>query len=478
MYRKLKWWIIITGIALLGIVVLQLYWVNDLYVENRKRFSDDMDNVMNSVAMRTLSSVTIATGDTANSLSDQLVDAVGKVIKDVSLSKNANNKENVCISMGNDINTLPDSVKVQLVYHHNTQVASSLPAGLKTPDQIRYEKLKRYTALIDTELQKRSLLIKHQLAIVDENGKILCCIDTNVFRQQPNKTFLYDLFYNNEVERFQLAYASPDYYILTRMLWILIVSGGLILVCSFSFVYLIVSVFRQKRLSEIKSDFINNMTHELKTPITTVSVALELLSDDDNSLLQNKNYKIANNQLNRLGSIVEKVLKVAAFENSDIDIHKEEINCREWLENILTQSEPILQQKMADLQVVIKPEDITLFADRAHMTNVMHNLLDNALKYNDKDRVEILLSISEDNVNTIIQITDNGIGIPTSYIGKVFDSFFRVPTGNIHNVKGYGLGLSYVRSIVGFHKGNISVDSTIGMGTTFKIYLPKTYKYA
>ena len=233
-------------------------------------------------------------------------------------------------------------------------------------------------------------------------------------------------------------------------------------------------IFKQKRLHIITNDFINNMTHELKTPISTISLASQLLGDTNVSV-ENKNIeqisKLILDECRRLGSQVEKVLQMAVFERAHFNPLPTRINLNMMIDSILNNFSIQIKSRNGKLFKELNAENPFVFADEVHITNAIINLLDNALKYCQTDPV-IILSTRNENNHVVIGVKDNGIGIGKENQKKIFDKFYRVPTGNIHNVKGFGLGLSYVKKIVTAHKGSVNLESKIGIGSTFTIILP------
>jgi signal transduction histidine kinase len=226
---------------------------------------------------------------------------------------------------------------------------------------------------------------------------------------------------------------------------------------------------------ELKNDFISNVTHELKTPVATVSVALEALKNFhalNDPRLTNEYLDIARNELNRLTLMTDKILKAAVFENKGITIQKEAVDLHKTVAQILDSMRLIFEKRQAVVSFNPAGENFTLEGEHAHITNVIYNLLDNALKYSLKQPV-ITIGLKETSEELILSVQDEGLGIPDEYRKKIFEKFFRVPTGDIHNIKGYGLGLSYVAGVVKAHKGSIDVRSESGKGSIFIIHWPK-----
>lgn len=234
------------------------------------------------------------------------------------------------------------------------------------------------------------------------------------------------------------------------------------------------SLRQQERLTALKNDFISNITHELKTPIATVSVAIEAMQNF-NALqkpeLTKEYLDISKNELSRLTMLVDKVLKLSVFEQKEPELQKEMIDIAILVAQVLDSMRLQFEKIGAKITFHTEGSENTIVeADRTHLTSVIYNLLDNALKYNGKN-----ININfEEQLNTLqLNIEDDGCGIATEYQSKIFDKFFRVPTGDIHNVKGYGLGLSYVASVLRQHGGRIEVQSVLEKGSTFSVILPR-----
>lgn len=233
-------------------------------------------------------------------------------------------------------------------------------------------------------------------------------------------------------------------------------------------------IFRQKKLSEIKTDFINNMTHELKTPISTISLASQMLSDPSIPP-EAKNIShiagIIKNESKRLSYQVEKVLQMSVFDRGKIPLKIKTVNMHELIESIISNFKIQVKKREGTINWLFQAAHSRVNGDELHLTNVIVNLLENALKYCDKTP-EILVTTENQKRFLKVSVRDNGIGISKENLRKVFEKFYRVPTGNVHNVKGFGLGLSYVKKIVEEHGGEVGVESEPGKGSVFYIMLP------
>ncbi|HVG40408.1 MAG TPA: HAMP domain-containing sensor histidine kinase, partial [Chitinophagaceae bacterium] len=241
-----------------------------------------------------------------------------------------------------------------------------------------------------------------------------------------------------------------------------------------SFTLLYRNLLKQRRLANIKNEFISNITHELKTPIATVSVAIEALRSFNANMdtQRTKEYlDISANELQRLSLLVDKVLKLSMFENKGIDLKYEPLDMKALMAEV-TASMRLQFEKHQAVVTTSAEGDTMLEGDRLHLVSVIYNLLDNALKYsNGSPKIEVAVNGNNNKIN--FTVADNGIGIPAEYKDKIFEKFFRVPTGNVHNAKGYGLGLSYVSHVIKKHGGTITAESVEGAGCKFIITLPK-----
>jgi len=274
---------------------------------------------------------------------------------------------------------------------------------------------------------------------------------------------------------YRLVLGNSFPFIIKQILLPIIFSILLMGITLLSFVLLYRTLLKQRRLAALKNDFISNITHELKTPIATVGVAIEALRNfgaAQNPEKTKEYLDISASELQRLSLLVDKTLKISMLESRKIELKKEAFDIRELVEEVVNIMKLQFEKYHAQVNAKTLGELFIIEADRLHITSVIYNLLDNALKYSKENPVINIELLSLPNDIIELKITDKGIGIPKEYQSKVFDKFFRVPSGNTHNVKGYGLGLSYVREIVAAHMGYISVESEPGEGSTFIVKLP------
>ncbi|WP_266366974.1 sensor histidine kinase [Tellurirhabdus rosea] len=272
----------------------------------------------------------------------------------------------------------------------------------------------------------------------------------------------------------QASFKRPTYYLMRKMGWLSAGSVLLLILTTGCFLYMLSTILKQKKLSEIKNDFINNMTHELKTPIATVSAAVEAMQHFGalNDPKRTEAYlNISRAELQRLSDLVEKVLNMAVEERQEMTLNPEWVRPSELISQ-LVDNHRLKAEKAVQFEVDRPADDEPVWVDRFHLVNALNNLIDNAIKYS-KEAVTIrIASRSEENIWRL-SVQDNGIGIPKAYQEAIFDRFFRVPTGNLHPVKGFGLGLSYVRQVVERHGGQIEVSSEPGVGSEFVLLIPE-----
>ncbi len=251
-------------------------------------------------------------------------------------------------------------------------------------------------------------------------------------------------------------------------------SGLLLLVMIGCFYFAVLTILRQKKLALVKNDFINNMTHEFKTPITSISLATQLLQEElkpGNNESMLRYLGIIKDENTRLGQQVERVLQTAQMEKEEITLKRKKVDISALVHQVVEINGPLIDSVNGSLKLNLGNLPSTFELDEVHISNVLNNLIDNAVKYSPSSpQVEISVVAQDQGVS--IQVKDRGIGMPKEALNNIFDAFYRVPTGNVHNVKGFGLGLSYVKKIVEAHGGKVHVKSKLGEGSTFEIYLP------
>jgi two-component system phosphate regulon sensor histidine kinase PhoR len=233
-------------------------------------------------------------------------------------------------------------------------------------------------------------------------------------------------------------------------------------------------LLNQKKLSEIKSDFINNMTHEFKTPLATISLAVDALRNEKVQSDKEKTKYFSNiikEENIRMNKHVETILQAALMEKQELQLNLVPLQVHEVIQNVLENYQLQLKEKEADVQLLLNAKNDMISADEVHFTNLVSNLIDNAIKYSN-DKLRITISTHSTKNHVIVRVADNGIGMSKESVKRIFEKFYRAHTGNLHNVKGFGLGMSYVKTVIDAHKGKIKVESTPGKGTSFTVEMP------
>ena len=330
------------------------------------------------------------------------------------------------------------------------------------------------------ELANNGLPLPFEFAVVNRSGRVVyktAGYDINQANKQS--VFIQPLFPNdptNKMNYMKVYFPTKKDYIMSSVR-VLIPSFIFTCILMVTFLYVIIIAFRQKRLTEMKNDFINNMTHEFKTPISSISLAAQMLNDDSvrkSPAMMQHISSIINDETKRLRFQVEKVLQLSMFERQKATLRLQEIDANAAISNIVSTFKLKVENYGGKISSEFNAENALVEVDEMHFTNVIFNLLDNAVKYRHEDeplRLKVV-TLNPDEKHLQIRISDNGIGIRRDDLKKIFEKFYRVSTGNRHDVKGFGLGLAYVKKMIDEHHGTINVESELGVGTTFIITLP------
>ncbi len=328
---------------------------------------------------------------------------------------------------------------------------------------------------LGTELKVRGIDTDFKYGIYSSG--LATQVKSGYFRKDETKNFMVPMFADSEGNsNYELYVTFPNkkYFILSSIYGVLILSAIFILIIIFTFVTALYQLLRQKQISEIKTDFINNMTHEFKTPIATINLALDaiknpkIINDEDKV----KRYvKMIRDENKRMHNQVENVLRISKLEKNQLDLNKNQIDIHDVIEDAISHVELIIRDRNGIIDDDLKASNSVIYADSFHFTNLVVNMFDNAIKYSEDAPVIKIWTNNEDN-NLIIKIKDNGIGMNKNVQKNIFKKFYREERGNIHTVKGHGLGLSYVKKILEIHQGEIYVKSEKGKGSTFTIKLP------
>lgn len=380
--------------------------------------------------------------------------------------------------------SLQETIKGQYLYQKgllNEVILNILSQSSNRPIAERADSatVARYLA---GEFENNGLNLPFEFAVVNCAGRaIYHTAGFNSSDAGRNNMFVQTLFPNdpaNKVYYIKVYFPTKKDYIMSSVKF-MIPSFVFTFILLVVFLYTIIIAFRQKRLTEMKNDFINNMTHEFKTPISSISLAAQMLNDDSvrkSPTMMQHISTVINDETKRLRFQVEKVLQMSMFDRQKATLRLQEIDANKTISNIVSTFKLKVESCGGHIESDLAADDAIVEVDEMHFTNVIFNLLDNAVKYRRED-VPLTLRVSTADISPErleIRVSDNGIGIRRDELKKIFEKFYRVPTGNRHDVKGFGLGLAYVHKMIGELHGEIRVESEFGQGTTFIIILPLT----
>lgn len=331
--------------------------------------------------------------------------------------------------------------------------------------------------LLRSELLSRGIDLGYQYRIGSANSDSLLFATDRTGTFEGDNTYSTALFPKeivNDAGILSITFPDKNKYMLQNMNVVLASSASLLIVMIGCFAFTILTIFRQKKISEMKTDFINNMTHEFKTPVATIMIASEALKDPEIAEDKQRINRLAGiiyDENVRLGNHIERVLNIARIDRDDLKLEFKSVDMNELIAAITDSMQLQFSKKEAEVGLKLDAANAVVKGDELHLSNVIFNLIDNALKYsNEKPRIAI--STGNSGKNLVIKVTDDGIGMNKDQLSKIFEQFYRIPTGNVHDVKGFGLGLSYVNNIVKRHNGTIRVKSEKDKGSEFDIILP------
>jgi two-component system phosphate regulon sensor histidine kinase PhoR len=330
---------------------------------------------------------------------------------------------------------------------------------------------------IRTELQNNGINIPYHVTVSTTDGReIFRCSDYTDEGQEYSYTqYLFQNDPQSKMGVVKVHFPEMSSYIFSSVRF-MIPSLVFTLVLLITFLFTIVVIFRQKRYTEIKNDFINNMTHELKTPIASISLAAQMMNDDSVTKSEQMTKHLGGviaDESKRLRFLVEKVLQMSMFDKKSVVFKKKELDLNEMVENIASTFSLRVEHTGGKIYTEIEAVDSSMYVDEVHFQNAITNLMDNAVKYRKPEEpLDVYIRTWNDHGHLCLSIRDTGQGIKKENVKKIFDKFYRVHTGNVHDVKGFGLGLAYVKKIINLHEGEIKCESELGKGTTFTVSLP------
>ena len=457
--------IFLSSFALLGFLLVQLYWAKNTFNEKKNNFHTLFEICVTEIGDELREKIL--------NESNYSIPKIGGNILPIQNRFGSKSEFSDTLKKISSSNKSISEKRKDLFRIINKKLALNININL---DKVLGEK--EVISLIEASLEKHGIKNDFHYSITDENGLLFLSnfenIDNSILERSTSYSVEFlndDLFTEKRV--FTLYILKLRWSIAKSFTPVLILSMVLILIILGTFIYSIRVIQNQKKNTRIKTDFINNMTHELKTPIATIGLACEALTDKNIKLdntSQNRFLKTIKSENERLGKLVENVLESSVSVKASPELKLEVFNIEEVIKKAIKSIQLSYNTRNGKIKTDFLAQNKIIEADKLHITNVIHNLLDNSLKYSSKSP---LVTISTRDVigGLIIRIKDNGIGIAKDNHKRIFEKLFRVPTGDLHNVKGFGLGLSYVKSIIDLHNRKIMVESKLGNGSTFTVNL-------
>ena len=450
------------GVVMIGLLVMQMLWVSNALTIKETAFSDDIQRtftaVMNKVSrmedesnknrlLRIMGSSIIPNGPKA-------------IIKDRTLIKEFIHDK--------------DTIRYQMKFPSNFSITPAFDNPIFDNPEYTYQKI---DSLINDELHHHNIYAHYYFNIYNQKGSFFMYINPNVSEDiYLEKAYAFPLLSNsyNQDLYMMIYFPLERRYLLKEMGLMLFMSIIIILSVIYLFTYSVSAIMKQTKLSVVKNDFINNMTHEFKTPISTISLICQSLTDSDienTPELVDSYISIIADENQRLAGMAEKILQTAIIDKGQLKLKNELLNVHDIIHELAKSNEMHIRQKGGELILDLQALHSVVYADKIHLTNLVYNLLDNANKYT-FETPKISIITKNDGDCLLIIIRDNGIGISRANQKKIFNKLYRVPTGDVHDVKGFGLGLSYVKAVVEHHRGSITLESQIKKGTSFYVHIP------
>jgi two-component system phosphate regulon sensor histidine kinase PhoR len=489
--RRGAWLLVVISIALVGLVAIQVVWIRNTIALKEAQFTQGVNNALYAVSERLerLERFQRMTSHRAGRRLLSRLDSLRQENVRNDLSRTLQGDLGVSSEVALPHDAFDDSSALQrsLSSTYNAEEHEAMVADvvrgllLADPALDLRERIDqhRLDSLLIAEFEANDLPIPVRYGIYDAQARPALVVvppeaDSTALQRTPyrERLFHHDL----SGQTYYLHVLLPDQHaaLLRGLAPMLLAATLFVAIIVLGFLFTLRTIYRQRRLSDIRSDLVNNMTHELKTPISTIGLACEALSDPSmpKTEAQVRTFVgMIREENKRLGVLVESVLQSAVLESGNMAIKPVQLDVHQVIREAVLGSNMQVSRRNGNIELSLDAELHQVEADRIHLTNLLYNLIDNAVKYTEQEP-RIRISTKSNDEGLTITVSDNGVGIPSSEQRKVFERLYRVPTGNIHNAKGFGLGLSYVKAVVDRHGGRIRLESTPGQGSTFHIFLP------
>lgn len=531
--KNIKWITILMAISMVGLVGFQAYWISNVIEVGHERFKQTVHEAINAVAKDLEQKEVLYTAEQKLKFNQDGITVVGHDSIRFISKENDSSKKKVFVTedmvrklfMNTDTINLKDPnfalsfdsegkslregqfidqdvlieitrsrSQIDTIQEFDVQMQQNIEKvrektemvmivlneliskERKITNRINTDEL---TTLLSTNFLSRGIDIDYSYGVYNEDLRALVLTNDSLNAGEILKSdFRTKLFRNDVVDQQNYLYVYfplESFFIFGKIAASLGASVVLLLVILFCFGYAIYTIRKQKQISEVKNDFINNMTHEFKTPISTISLACEALQDPDikkNEGFLNRYTNIIKDENRRLGMQVEKVLQMATLDKKEFKLKMEKVDIHEIIDNAIQNINLQVEKRGGAIKKDLKAKKREIVADEVHLTNIIYNLLDNANKYS-PEKPEITITTHNVNGGLSVKVEDKGVGMSKDVQSKIFEKFYRVPTGNLHDVKGFGLGLAYVKTMLEAQGGRIGVKSIQNKGSEFEIYLPQ-----
>lgn len=504
------------SVAVIGLILVQLYWISNMIRVEEEQFKRSVNTAMAEASEK------LEKKETAHNIINNISGGKNKVVfmiednskiknlqlpdscKDIQLVKieTTSNKLNYTISYSSVKDSIPRFPKYSSKFGTKSSATAQLTAARNCDGSLNKNQTfvgNVFTEILDAaskkkieervntsqlekvlseQFQSRGINTDFYFGVKTTGKDSLTLIksgaDISELKQSTFRVPLFPMEIFANKNQLVVYFPHQKSYLIKSIAGMLSLSIGLILIIVGVFYKTVEMFLKQKKITAVKNDLINNITHEFKTPISTISLACEALNEPNLLIEKNSVSRFSNiikEENDRLKTMVDSLLNTAAMEKDEISLAEEEIDLHEIINSAALKSSEVLKVKNGRIEFASDAENFIITGDKFHLTNIFGNLIDNAIKYNEREP-EIIISTKNDNHNIVIGIKDNGIGISKEYFEKIFETFFRVSSGNIQDVRGNGIGLSYVKKIIEAHGGTITLTSTPAKGSEFIINFP------
>ncbi len=460
--------IVLMSLALIGLMVIQVYWIKNTITVRQAIFTRSINDVASEVIFKL----------EKNEITKELKKKLDAYYSSPSVYYSGDSIKQQLLE---ELQEVSDRAELENFFNRYFLARNLIENMLFSRSYQAIENrvdIHLLDSLIHDELNEKDIHTQYDFGVFSSlRNKMLIKSKNADVRILLEKGFAFALFPSSIVTQsdYLVLYFPREINFLIRQMWgMLSLAIALILIIILSFTYTVLTIFRQKKLSEMKNDFINNMTHEFKTPVSTISLACQALHDADfhkSQDIYDRYIKIINEENNRLGVMAEKILQTAILDKGQLKLYVELFDIHDVIIDVVKKIGIQVEIKDGKIRTDFHADPSEVLADKIHITNVISNLLDNANKYTPHKPL-IKISTHSTKKGVTISIQDNGIGISWSNQKKIFDKRYRVGSGDIHDFKGFGLGLSYVKAIIDEHGGTINLESELKKGTKFDVFLP------